>query len=692
MATENLKVKITADASQAKAEIGKFKSTLKKTTSEAEGSNSKMSAFKESLNSVKAAAKDSMAAHSGLASSLGKVCVAAGAAVVALKAIKAAIGNAIDVAATGDAIKDNAQKVFLSTTAYQEWGYVLKQNGVDMSALKMGMRKFSQEVANGSPLLAQYGITATDVSTAFQQAIFAIQNMSSETDKIAAATELFGTRALELFPILNLTNQETQALMDTYRAMGGTMSNELIAASDICTDSITEMKVAWGGLRNLLASLIIPIIIRIVQWVTVAIAKIRILIAAILGVKETFGGKTGNSKRSLVGTSASVARNTGGTARNLKKAGKAAKELRRTLMGIDELTRLAEKATSSAASSGGSGVSGGGGGGSVGGVDVGDEGALDNILSEETLEKINKFREKIEDIKDKLHGVYLIFKGIGEILLGNPIQGFKDIKEGIELLCPWVTTLKEKWTEMKEKVTDKVATFKAVLEDKFTALKETVQTKWEEAKKKITDQTATIKAQIEDKFSSVKESVATKWEAAKKKFSGKSESIQLYISDKFSSILEKTKKAWDNAKKKFTDKKATITLAFTDKMKSLWNSVARKVQAARSKSAFAKKLLPNMPTLAKGGVLTSPTTAIMGEYAGARHNPEIATPQSLMYDTILAANGNLVSAFASMTRQVIAAIEEKDLSVSIGDEAIARSAQRGNTAYYNRTGKALLTV
>jgi hypothetical protein len=82
----------------------------------------------------------------------------------------------------------------------------------------------------------------------------------------------------------------------------------------------------------------------------------------------------------------------------------------------------------------------------------------------------------------------------------------------------------------------------------------------------------------------------------------------------------------------------------------------------------------------------------MGEYAGARSNPEIATPQSLMYETMQKANGDLVSAFATMTRDVISAIEGKDLSVRIGDEQIARSAQRGNTAYYNRTGKALLTI
>ena len=163
MATENLKVKITADASQAKAEIGKFKDTL----------------------------KGSVAAGDSATKTLAKLTAATGALATAIKAVKSAVKNAIQVAAAGDAIKDNAQKVFMGTAAYQEWGYVLKQNGVDMGALKVGMRKFSQEVATGSDALHKYGITATDVDTAFGQAVATIQNMSSETEKIAAATELF---------------------------------------------------------------------------------------------------------------------------------------------------------------------------------------------------------------------------------------------------------------------------------------------------------------------------------------------------------------------------------------------------------------------------------------------------------------------------------------------------------------------
>lgn len=590
-ATEQLKVKITADASQAKAEIGKFKDSLKGVTS----------------------------SGSSATAAIGKLTVAMGALLVAAKAVRKAVSTAVEVAATGDAIKDNAQKVFMTTTAYQEWGYVLKQNGIEISALKVGMRQFAQKVASGDEALRKYGITATNVEEAFGQAISNIQNLGTETERIAAATELFGTRALELFPILNLTNQETQNLMTSYRLLGGTMSNELITMSDVCTDSILAMKTAWGGLRNTLAQLLLPTIIKVVQWLTLLMAKVRIVLAAIFGIKATFGNA--NKKNSVAGASASTAKSTGGTAKNLGKAAKHAKELRKTLMGIDELSRLAEKATAAAG-----GGSGGGGGGSVGGVGAGDIGDMEGLLDDGMLQNLTEFQEKIEGIKGILNGLYEILKGIVEIFVKGNIRGGIDlIKSGLDKV----------WTNLKEI---------------FPKL-QSVETAW----KAIKDKTATLK---------------------------------LKLSDTFSKAWGKVKKAWNGIK----SKTAEIKLKFTDKMKSLWNAVAKKVQAARNKSAFAKKILPNMPVLAKGGVLTSPTTALMGEYAGARSNPEIATPQSLMYETIQRANGDLVSAFASMTRQVIAAIESKDLTVSIGDEQIARSAQRGNSAYKSRTGKALLTI
>ena len=655
MATENLKVKITADASQAKAEIGKFKKSLQGVTSEGNESAQSMKNLKATLRDFKAGIKGDVSAIASLPATLAKIAVAVAGVVAAVKVLKGLVSNAINVGAMGDEIKDNAQKVFMSTTAYQEWGYVLKQNGIEISALKVGMRQFAQSVANGDDALKKYGITATNVDEAFEQAIYHIQNLSTETEKVAAATELFGTRALELFPILNLTNEETQSLMQTYRMIGGTMSNELIAMSDACTDSITAMKAAWGGLRNLLAQYFLPVITKIVQWLTVLIAKVRIVLAAIFGIKETFGGSS--KKNSVAGASASTAKSTGGTAKNLKKAAKSAKELRRTLMGIDELSRLAEKATSSAGAGGSSGLGSVGGG--ISSDDIGDLGSLGGLLDDDTLRKLATFQDKVNSIKGILNGLYEILRGIGQISLGKWAEGWESIRSGADKV----------WKNLKENFP-----ILQTLEDKWTNLKTWFN---EEVKPKISINIPRW------------EDIKKKWNDLKANFTGKDASIGISLP-----TWNSLKKSWNNLLANFKGKTAEISLKFSaaasDLKKWINNNVIAKVNAKFKQVPILKNHL--IPYLARGGVLTSPTAAIMGEYAGARSNPEIATPQSLMYETIQKANGDLIGAFAVMTRQIIATIEQKDLSVNIGDEQVARSAQRGNSAYYNRTGKALLTI
>lgn len=673
--TENLKVKITADASQAKAEIGKFKESL----------------------------ADTVKSGDSAAKTLKRIAAASTALAATIKITKAAIKSAIATAAQGDAIKDNAQKVFMNTTAYQEWGYVLKQNGVEMGAMKVAMRKFSQEVASGSDSLRKYGITATDVDTAFNQAVATIQSMSSETERIAAATELFGSRALELMPVLNLTSAETQNLMASYRALGGTMSNELIAASDVCTDSITAMKAAWSGLRNVLAAYFIPIITKVVQWITIAIAYVRILLSAIFGLKETFGGSSGSKKNSLAGSTGSVAANTGSTANNLKKAAKHAKELKRTLMGIDELSKLVEQATAAAASS----PSGGGSGGSVPSVGVGDPGSFDGIISDETLNKIKNFQEKVDAIKEKLNGAYLILKGLVEISFGNFKQGIADITKGLGQLIP--DSVKEKWEAFKTSVKEKISTAIQVILPvwdslktawgKFVANFKEIVSKvvakiptWNEVKKAwnsfvehMKEIASAVKMKL-PKWSDLKD----KWNKLKDKFTDKDIKVKIKIP-----TWNELKTGWNNLVSHFTDIKRDISLSISTKLSQLRGWINSYVIGPLNNTI--RKVIPDFGGIAylsaaKGAGLTSPTTVLAGEYPGAKNNPEVISPQSLMLETIQKANGDLVGAFASLTRDVIAAIENKDLAVSIGDEQIARSAQRGNMAYRNRTGKALLTV
>ena len=94
--------------------------------------------------------------------------------------------------------------------------------------------------------------------------------------------------------------------------------------------------------------------------------------------------------------------------------------------------------------------------------------------------------------------------------------------------------------------------------------------------------------------------------------------------------------------------------------------------------------------MANGGVVASPTLAMIGEYAGASSNPEIVTPQNILRETIDASNSNMVSALYQMCQEVIKAIDGVDMSVSIGDDVIAQSTKRGNDAYKRRTGYALI--
>lgn len=99
--------------------------------------------------------------------------------------------------------------------------------------------------------------------------------------------------------------------------------------------------------------------------------------------------------------------------------------------------------------------------------------------------------------------------------------------------------------------------------------------------------------------------------------------------------------------------------------------------------------IPQIPLLANGGIITTPTIAMMGEYPGASNNPEIVTPSNLLREIVAEGNGEMVNAFYQIAKEIITAIDNVDMDVRIGDDVIAHSAKRGNDGYKRRTGKPL---
>lgn len=109
-----------------------------------------------------------------------------------------------------------------------------------------------------------------------------------------------------------------------------------------------------------------------------------------------------------------------------------------------------------------------------------------------------------------------------------------------------------------------------------------------------------------------------------------------------------------------------------------------------SNALFNTQLNLKIPGFASGGVVYGPTAAVVGEYAGASSNPEIITPENKMREIFAEGNGQLAEVYMQVGRQILQAIENKNLNVSIGDDQIAKSAARGNNNYKLMTGVPLI--
>ena len=109
------------------------------------------------------------------------------------------------------------------------------------------------------------------------------------------------------------------------------------------------------------------------------------------------------------------------------------------------------------------------------------------------------------------------------------------------------------------------------------------------------------------------------------------------------------------------------------------------------KKPFSKLIgnisVPQIPMLAKGGVITSPTIAMMGEYAGAKTNPEIVTPQSILRETISSSNDELINALLSATGRIIKAINDSNVTLEGDAKGMFKVIKKEADNYTYRTGK-----
>lgn len=166
--------------------------------------------------------------------------------------VLATVGSAISVAGgailrasnqyaeMGDRIDKMSQKIGMSRKAFQEWDYIMSQNGGSVESLQMGFKTLTTQiegVQKGSKdsvnAFNALGVSVKDANGQFrsQDEIFndtirKLQQIKNPTQKAMLANRLFGRSAAELRPLLNQEAEAVDNLRDKANKMGLVISDE----------------------------------------------------------------------------------------------------------------------------------------------------------------------------------------------------------------------------------------------------------------------------------------------------------------------------------------------------------------------------------------------------------------------------------------------------------------------------------
>ena len=310
-------------------------------------------------------------------------------------------GVVFSVSKLGDSIDKGSQKMNMSVEQYQKWAYAMELSGSSIEELREGYNQMSGQISqavNGTKesqkAFQRLGVNLKDTkgnlrSTGdiFEDVVVSLQNMDNATERTALAYKLFGESVSKLNPLLNNNANLLREVVRTQNALGSQMSDNLVAESAKFQDAIATLGQAWQGFKNLLGETFLPIIQKVVVWITVAIAKITILLRVLFGIKKDKSSETMNKATNSVSSYAGA----------VSKATDAVKEFKKQTMGFDEMNIIqpTDMATGSGAGAGDAGYSMNMGG---------SEGSLGSLLPEDALADIEAFEKKMDEIGSKVAG------------------------------------------------------------------------------------------------------------------------------------------------------------------------------------------------------------------------------------------------------------------------------------------------
>ena len=276
--TQNWQIQLN----NAKAALNGMESELKKNNDSLQNTEKGFeSADKEAdkfAKDIKSTANETDNAHNKfekLSSALKGIGVAMGAATACIGTAAVAGGKKLydmaqETAKAGDSIDKTSQKLGMSRAIFQEWDFVLSQNGMDIETLKTGMNKLNNVVdesiqgnKTAADKFARLGICIDQLKEKSREEIFnmtikGLQGVKNESERAAIASSILGKSAVNLAPLLGQTAEQTEALKEEARQYGMVLSDNAVTASVAFTDSMDKLKRTFSGVKRTITAELLP--------------------------------------------------------------------------------------------------------------------------------------------------------------------------------------------------------------------------------------------------------------------------------------------------------------------------------------------------------------------------------------------------------------------------------------------------
>lgn len=181
-----------------------------------------------------------------------------------------------------DEMDKTAIQLGISAQSLEEFRFAAGLAGVGAQemSLALGMlQKNALEASQGSKSMeedfARLGITVTDSSGKLKSAEQLILEMAdglnaleSDTEKVGLSLSLMGRSGKKLLPLFTEGAKGIEAMRQEARELGGVFGKELIKNAVQLTDDMSRLDFMLRGFKASIAAKVMPVVIRLVQWLT----------------------------------------------------------------------------------------------------------------------------------------------------------------------------------------------------------------------------------------------------------------------------------------------------------------------------------------------------------------------------------------------------------------------------------------